>query len=1230
MGLTERQKQALAHDRHIALRAGAGSGKTMVLTRRYLSILESAGASVENIIAITFTEMAAAEMKTRIVSEVRKKIEEAARCSGKDSGAEGGGKCIRDTEEIRRWEHILDAMSDARVSTIHSFCASLLRENPVEAGVDPEFTVLDDTGQVLLLKETINDFINREAEEGNGEVRALSRLWSRRQLAEALETLFGARHKSLAWAAELSAMSDGEIRARHEELCSGGIDKLRGVSDLEGLLERLESLVCIDTGDRAYAMWQSAVSALRRICSEDTIPPDALDALTSLKFTAGSKKKWEDGHLEEFKAAGKQLRAWAGEVLRYRMNIRDYANAYAHRSLAGLFLSAFDYYEEAKGRGRILDFDDLQEKAALMLKTQPGVAAELRRQYRFIMVDEFQDTNPLQWEIISAIARNEDGVIGENVFLVGDEKQSIYAFRGADVRVFDAATRELDRSNAEVDVDSRLDLDVNFRSHPSLIDFFNSLFGRIFSITDTTGLLPRITCENIHSGRPGMWERIKTAGGAFGRDAGEKNGSEKASPQNRVHVLCAPPGGDEHDQYATRHDCEAEMAAAHIAEMLRRSDEFQVMDKSEERPRPLRSSDIAVLFRARTHITEYEEAFRREGIDFLNLGGFGFYERQEVADLLNVVSCLADPRDDVSLAGVLKSPMFGLEDETLLRMSREKGSGLFDRMRRYASVVGREDDGAAYAAERIAEWRQAAGHLPVPDLLLRILEETGLYGVYSTGGRGVQRRRNIEKFIGLARDFERDYSAGILSFARHLEEQQAMEMRLGEAPVVGDDSDAVRFMTVHASKGLEFPVVVVVSLGDSYHRGGAGVVNLEDFGGGRYEIGFRAPGGSKEDFALDSTAVNNVIKDLSRMRETDEMKRLLYVASTRAEDYLVLSGYCGSVPGGGEDADAAADAPRVAKKWSDEIEAALAHSDTRRAAGKYIQWFTEPPESVEREKREREFRAEELLDGLDRAHGRQGSGGAGDDDESLKYFGAVRDAAGCITVSVTELQDFVKDREEYRRHYLMKIPAQWTGKQAEPAAARSGKSRRVDPLTRGSAVHRLFEELYRVDDTGLETRFEDIMIDLNISGGERRELMREFLAKARAFRESETGRAIQSSTKYPEMPFLLKAGEHYLNGKIDMLYGSDGNWRIIDYKTDEVRSGEEAGRAEEYRLQMEAYALAALKGLASPRSVAAGVYFIKTGKHVEIANLTPGEAPAREKQLAAQLSELAAFRSGFE
>ncbi len=1236
MGLTERQKRALAHDRHVALRAGAGSGKTMVLTERYLSILESGSATVDNIIAITFTEMAAAEMKSRIMREVRARISGLADRAGRDKYSESestrqGHSATTDNvsgayfSRIKFWETTLDSMSDARVSTIHSLCASLLRDYPLEADVDPEFVVLDDTQQVFLLRDAVDEFIGRAAEDGSDDLLTLSRLWSRRQIADALEQLFNVRHKSLAWAKEFSVMSDQDIRARHESLCNDWINKLRDISDFDRLLERMESLICTDTSDRAYPMWETSVAALEKICGEGNIPPGAIDDLSSLNFSYGSKKKWAEDHLQEFKSIGKVLREWARNVLSYRMNVRDYAYAAVHRALARTFLAARDHYEKAKGCGRMLDFDDLQEKTRRMLKNHPSVARELRRQYRFIMVDEFQDTNQLQWEIISLIARDEQGAISENVFLVGDEKQSIYAFRGADVRVFDRATRELDANNASMNIDSRLELDVNFRSHPDLIQFFNVMFEKIFASRDTTGLLPHITCENIRSGREKMWRRVFQGDKTAGMNVGDTEKNE-LSPAMRVHVLSGAVPDEMKENYASRHEFEAEMAACHLSEMLRRSDEFLVMDKENESARPLRHKDIAVLFRARTHITEYEEAFRREGIDFLNVGGFGFYERQEVADLMNILGWLADPRDEVSLAGALRSPMFGLSDETLFRISRVSGRHFFDRLKKYVKCDGADDSPAAYAVDRLRKWSAMAGRLSVPELILRILEQTGLLAVYSVGEHGLQKRRNIEKFIDIARSYEREYSAGILSFVQHLEEQQRMELRLGEAPVVDDDSDAVRFMTIHGSKGLEFPVVVVVSLGDYYHRGGGGILSIEDFGEERYEIGFRAPGGPDDDFGVDSTAVNNVIKDLAGMRETDEMKRLLYVACTRAEDYLVLSGYDAAAPA--EIADEEYDDNNTpAKKWSEEIEFALADEKTRDGVSGYVQWIMEMPPAAAHKRKKKFCAAQELIESLN--DGPDEKTEQNNANDKLKYLGTPGGGRGSISVSVTELQDFVTDRERYRKNHILKIPTQWTGMRKKSARG-SVRNPGADPLTRGSAVHRLFESIFRSGGDVLEERFENILINLNVSRrSDRKKLIDEFLPKAKAFLESDLGAQIEKSVSYAETPFLLKAGDHYVNGKIDMLYGGGGTWHIIDYKTDKIRMGEEAGKAEEYKMQLEIYALAAMKGLAATERVTSGLFFIETGTYYEALEITHVDIARHEEMLEEKLAALAEFRAGF-
>jgi len=444
--LTKRQSEALDLGRHVTLRAGAGSGKTHVLTERCLSLLERGAAEVRGIVTITFTEKAALEMKGRVRAGVRKKIRAAA-ASG-------------DRERIRFWESVLEELPEARISTIHSFCSSLLRESPLAAGVDPDFQMLDGPAAALLLEDAIADFLDAGKEDPAYEpLRTLAVLWNRAETAGVLKTLFGSRHGALAWARATAAAPAGVIAERQCKYIREWLEDYLGGGRLENTIAELEALVCRDESDRQFAQWSAALACLREARSRAGGGLERFDfsPLASLNFTGGSKRNWGDGDLETWKLLGKQLRETGETLNKFTWSRLDDGAVVPLKALAALFLDAAAEYKARKGNGALLDFDDLQEKALEYVRKNPGAAGGGK--FTHIMIDEFQDTDSLQWELARAIARGGAEAFSANVFLVGDEKQSIYGFRGADVRVFGEAADMLSAAGG-----GRVSLDVNFRS----------------------------------------------------------------------------------------------------------------------------------------------------------------------------------------------------------------------------------------------------------------------------------------------------------------------------------------------------------------------------------------------------------------------------------------------------------------------------------------------------------------------------------------------------------------------------------------------------------------------------------------------------------------------------------------------------------------------------------------------------------------------------------------------
>ncbi len=824
MPLTEAQEVAIHnHDDNLIVIAGAGSGKTYVLVRRYLDLLDrNPDWALNALVAITFTQKAAQEMRDRVRQHLQQQADA-------DPDAE-------------RWANRLAAMDSARIDTIHGLCASILRANAAAANVDPAFTVLDEIEARVLIDTVIDDLL-RDLEPGDP-VLGLFTEYGEREIRATLRTL-----------APLD-LPEGDLFARWQ-------DQWR--EDAEAELRRFDqwwaesALVNwsdgIPDGDKLADIWLTYQALIARLQAESDLAAglEALADLKAIPLRGGSAKAWGEDGLKAAKAALKSVKAQADDCLK---RIGDPPGDLDRRAAALLPLWATliarvrDRYRAAKIDRAALDFDDLEMLTRDLLQDDAVRDRYLGAEFRHVLVDEFQDTNAAQWAIIQRLA---DPALPGCLFVVGDPKQSIYGFRGADVSVFEGVRGAVARQGQSVD------LDCSFRSHSALIACFNQLFARLL-VRDPASAVRDYQVE--YGG--GMWAQREAA-------PGDAPLIELVLiDKNRVKAA-----GLSEDQAARR------VEAREIARRLKQIVEVEqrpIYDKQAEAIRPIDYGDVALLLQALTNVTLYEEAFKAEGIPYLTIAGKGYFDRQEVWDLLNLLRALYNPADNLALAAALRSPLFSLSDEALLRLRRLRDDSgaliaLWDALD-YADQVADEADLVAFARDTLRDLRASAGRVTIAELLRSALEATGYLAVLTGLPDGARRRGNVEKLLDKA---ETSGRITLSAFVQYLKDMSDYEAREGEALL--ESAGAVQVMSVHKSKGLEFPLVV---LGDTAHerRGGAGDLLL----GAACRVYDEAEAKFVSPFAYRRA------ESLAQQREEAERRRLLYVAATRAQDYLIVSG----------------------------------------------------------------------------------------------------------------------------------------------------------------------------------------------------------------------------------------------------------------------------------------------------------------------------------------------------
>ena len=840
-------EQALAThtlDRHLSVTAGPGAGKTFVLVERYLEILRTQKVSVDNIVAITFTNRAANEMRERVRTTIDNLLRKTA------------------GDERKRWLRHKRALEGAVITTIHGLCSRLLHEFPVEANIDPQFVLLDEHQAVMLLEAAVEESLTNAIHHGYEKIVQLTQGTGRSALARALLELY--------WKYRGEGLSLGAIEKLSAANHATEMDYAAALKELDAAMAALISVRGLSRGaeEKRFKIaqgWPALRAILAKPPNEKTIGAFC-QAIEDLRESRPSKGKGTTSAVERVdellwgSKSGDRVR---GKVptLGFDLLARDYALA-----LLKLLREIDDRLDREKQRLSVVDFDDLQLRTLKLLNDHPEVMNRVAERYRFFLVDEFQDTNGLQRDLMTKLGM----MPGANLFIVGDRKQSIYGFRGADVDVFREMSAEIEAAGG-----TQVPLHLNFRSQKPLIDSLNFLFERLFHAraeipVEQLGQLGFVEHE------PGIPER----------------GAEDQSPRVELLVSILP------DQARNEPDeSDDDSAEDQNQPNVRERDAEQLVERIGSLVDSGRSyGDIAILFRALTGVWVYESALRRAGIPYLTVQGKGFYQREEITDLIQLLRFLDNTTDELALAAVLRSPLCGISDNALLALRCGPKTGgdqeperlhrrhLWQALRNQSEVQFIDDeeraelDRAAAFLEVMVRRRNRCG---IAELLRQAVAETEFMTVIAANFDGAHRIANVEKLFRLAEQFERTGANLIRDFVNYVEEFEAVGGRESEGQM-DKSADVVRLMTIHQAKGLEFKVVIIPDLHREPIRRDAPFI-LDR----RKGLSLRVPDGRGQ---MVRGAFLDELQKRAGWREEFESMRVLYVAATRAEDRLIFSG----------------------------------------------------------------------------------------------------------------------------------------------------------------------------------------------------------------------------------------------------------------------------------------------------------------------------------------------------
>lgn len=1163
MKWTEEQQKVIAlKNRNLLVSAAAGSGKTAVLVERIIRKItdKKHSADIDRLLIVTFTNAAAAEMRERIGAAIEKALEQ-----------EPGNVHLQKQQTL---------LHNAQITTIHSFCLYVIRNYFHRIDLDPDFRVAEEGELKLLKSDVLDKVLEKYYEKGQPEFLALSETIATGKTDEPLkETILKLYEFAMSYPWPQQWLED--CKAPYQAESPEEFEELPLAEELETYLRELseqwraQMVKCRNIsmeadGPQMYtALLEQEAEAMEKIAEAQTyrqyyeaVRRFAFGRLPGArKFEGDPAKKDQVQKLRnEVKASVKKITEQfffqPPEVMTAELS----KNSTIVEMLIEVTLSFQKAFSKKKREKNMLDFHDLEHFALEILvdsktKKPSKTALEMQKNYEEIMIDEYQDSNYVQETILKAVS----GEAGErkNMFMVGDVKQSIYRFRMARPELF------MEKYNTYTDTDSenqKIDLHMNFRSRPQVLETVNDVFYKIMK--DDIG---NITYDTQAALYPGA-EFPEAQAGMFDTE-----------------ILVAEPEKDNPDR--KERELEARMTGARIRKLLRYQ---MVTDKETGELRKARYSDIVILLRSLTGWSDtFVKILGEMGIPAKSATGTGYFSAVEVQTALNLLQILDNPRQDIPMAAVLASPLVGLTGEELAIIRTEfPDKKFYEAVQQYMQI-----EKTALSAEKQKKlvtfleiwkkYRRKISYTPIHELLYQILEETGYMAYVYALPAGEVKKANLEMLIEKAIAYENTSYRGLFHFIRYMEQLQKYEVDFALADTK-EQENVVQIMSIHKSKGLEFPVVFVSGLGKMFNTQdmrekivlhpqlGIGIDYFD------IERRVKTPGIARQ-FLARKTGMENIGEEL----------RVLYVAMTRAKEKLILTGTMKKA-----EEKIGAMTPVV---MADGFLSFLTRLGTNTFLGFLLQallcYGEKYPVTIlkqqELEQEEQQESVREILNQVELSAKlkQRDVESASEIEQRLSYVYPFEEEEEMRTkISVSEIKHRAMDRlmaEETaetavtagtqieREHY---IPAFMEGVQEKNQGA-----------MRGTAMHRILECYdFSKEGSGPKEQLKKLqaekLIEPELAELVNTEALQKFLESPLAKRME---RAANQGKLYREKPFVM--GETakavlensdseemvLVQGIIDVFFEEDGEMVLLDYKTDRIADGKEL--AERYRAQIELY-----------------------------------------------------------
>ncbi|PLS18793.1 helicase-exonuclease AddAB subunit AddA [Bacillus sp. M6-12] len=1212
---TEAQWKAIwAKEQDILVAAAAGSGKTAVLVNRIIQkiLSQTNPIDVDQLLVVTFTNASAAEMRHRI--------------------AEALETAINENPHSQHLRKQLSLINRASISTLHSFCLEVIRKYYYLTDIDPGFRIADSTEGELLRDEVLEElFEEHYGQEENESFFKLVDAFSTDRSDSALQTMVRTLHdfsrshpNPFQWLDDLVQMYELGEEASIDSLpfiqslkfdislqLEAAAELLNQVMELAKLpggpaprvqnyLEDLEIIHRLKVAgniswDALYQQMQSWKISTAKRCSGDQYDKKLLDLATKLRNKA--KKILENLKTELFSRRPES----------YLQDIRE-MKEFA-KTLVSLVKQFDQEFSRVKAEKNLVDFSDLEHycldiltaEANGMERVPSSAAREYRKQFREVLVDEYQDTNHVQESILKLVT--SDGEYTGNLFMVGDVKQSIYRFRLAEPNLFLGKYGRFSPDGEETGL--RIDLNQNFRSRKEILDGTNFLFRQLMGIT--VGEIDYDKDAELKKGADYPEEQLHPIELFLIDNAEQVKESEEADSETESSETSFEAEELENAQL------EARMMARIIKKAI--AEKHPIYDTKTKTYRSVTYRDIVILLRSMPWAPQIMEEFKKQGIPvYANLSS-GYFEATEIAIMISLLKVIDNPQQDIPLASVLRSPIVGLTEDEMAQVRLYHSGTYYEALETFCKKASMEEDAKLYSkvdsfSKKLSRWRTVSRQESLSELIWLLFRETLFYDFAGGMPGGKQRQANLRALYDRARQYESSSFRGLFRFLRFIERMQERGDDLGAARALGEQEDVVRIMTIHSSKGLEFPLVIIAGLSKQFNMMDLNKPYLLD-----KEYGFAAKFVNPDLQITYPSLPQLAFKRKKRLEMIAEEMRVLYVALTRAKEKLYLIGTL-------------KDAEKGIEGWSQQAQEKewLLKNHIRAGAKSYIDWIG--PSII------RHASAGDLLQDINAISSgneevlRDPSSwklaivaadelkqiGTVDEQEQEALLEAVKEA---VPVSFeSEFKDKIQfqlnwkyehaDASSYRskqsvselkRHAELRDDASSTDllrRFKRPILTRPVfmQEKSITPAERGTIMHLIMQHL-DLRSPVTEEAINELIKDL---------IKRELLTEEQAgvvnaevisgFFDSDLGRRLQNARKIKrEVPFTMAvpASEAYsdwqdgdeiviVQGVVDCIFEDEQGIVLLDYKTDTItgrfRNGFEGAReilADRYRVQLQLY-----------------------------------------------------------